>query len=82
MNETAWIFASITAYGIGHAIAWFFKNVGNLLRRWGALIVYFAFPTITVTLISAAIYIAGLNSVIVSIIFALGFAVRMCKRDR
>lgn len=81
MNETEQIFTSFIAFGVGYAIAFFFKNMGRLWREWGAFIGIFTFPSIIIGLIMAAAMLADMRSAIISTIFAAGFIVRMGKRD-
>jgi len=80
MNETQWIFLAIGAFGVGYAIAYFFKNIGELWRRWGFFSL-FLFPVIVVLLIFGAAAIADLKDTVISLIFALGFVVRMFIQD-
>jgi ABC-type dipeptide/oligopeptide/nickel transport system permease subunit len=80
MNETQTIFVGILSFAVGWALAYFFKNMGKLLSRWGLIISYFAFPLIFVMLVMLAASISDLNNTIISLIFAAGFIVRMLKR--
>ena len=81
MNETEKIFLAIMAFGIGYAIAYFFKNMGKIWKKYGALIGILLFPAIIISLVMAAAQIGDMRDVFVSTIFAAGFVVRMVKRD-
>ena len=80
MNETQWIFWTIGAFSIGYAIAYFFKNIGELWSSWG-FFALFLFPLIVILLIFGAATIADLKDTVISLIFASGFLVRMFKKD-
>ncbi len=81
LNETAWILVAIAAYGIGRATAWFFKDMGKIVERWGGLIALLTFPSLFMLILAGGHYIAVLNNVAVSMIFALGFVIRLLKRN-
>jgi len=81
MNETQWILFAIGSFGIGWAMAVFFKNIGEMYARWGLLIAYFVFPLVIVFLIASAEAIMQMKSIVLSLVFALGFFIRMLKND-
>lgn len=81
MNETAWIFTALGSFGVGYAIAHFFKNMGKIYRKWGGLIAYFVFPIIIMFLYLSAVMIADFKNAFLSVIFAGAFIVRFMKRD-
>ena len=80
MNETQWIFLGIASFGVGWAMAAFFKNMGNLFERWGLLIAYFIFPLVIMFLLLSAEAIMQFKSIVLSLIFAAGFFIRMFKK--
>ncbi len=79
MNETAWIFTGIAGFGIGYGIAHFVKKMGELAERWGFFVVIL-FPLIVIYFSFGAAWIADFRNTIISIIFALGFIIRMFKK--
>jgi len=81
MNETQWILFGISSFGVGWAMAAFFKNMGAIYERCGLIIAYFIFPLVIVFLLFSAEAIMQLNSVILSLVFASGFFIRMFKHD-
>ena len=79
MNETSLIFTGIIAFALGYGLGYFAKNIGNLARRWGIFTV-FLFPIIFIVLFGGAEVIYKMHNIILSLIFAGGFAVRMLRR--
>ena len=80
MNETQWILLIIGAFLLGYVTAYFFKNMGKLWQRWG-IFTLFLFPLIIMYLLLGGEAIANLKSAAISLVFALGFMIRMIKRD-
>ena len=79
MNETAWIFTAIAAFGIGYGVAYFTKNIGRLSNAWGIFSIILM-PVIVIYLLVGAGMLADLKDVWLSLIFAGGFVFRMLKK--
>lgn len=76
MNETQWIFISIASFALGYFGGYIAKNIGRLIDRLGCVVAIF----LAIFLIVGAIQIMDLGSVIVSLIFAVGFLFKLLKR--
>ncbi|MCW8830971.1 MAG: hypothetical protein OQK32_05550 [Gammaproteobacteria bacterium] len=79
MNETAWIFTGLVAFGVGYGLAHFVKRMGDLAERWGIFVV-FLFPIIIIYLTLAAAMLADLHNIVISLIFAGGFLIRIMRK--
>ena len=79
MNETSLIFTGITAFALGYGLGYFAKNIGDLACKWGFFTV-FLFPIILIVLFGGAEAIYKMHNVVLSLIFAAGFTVRMIRR--
>jgi len=79
MNEPSLIFASIIAFALGYRLGYFAKNIGDLARRWGIFTVLL-FPMIFIVLFGGAEAIYKMHNILLSLIFAAGFAVRMIRK--
>lgn len=76
MNETQWIFISIASFSLGYFGGYIAKNIGRLIDRLGCVVDIF----LPIFLIVGAIQIMDLGSVIVSLIFAVGFLFKLFRR--
>ncbi|MBL7005106.1 MAG: hypothetical protein ISR69_13900 [Gammaproteobacteria bacterium] len=81
MDNSNTIFMMIMAFVDGYAIAYATKNIGRIWNRWGGLISFIFFPALGTGLIFTAAIISDLNNNTISLIFALGFIIRMLKKD-
>lgn len=79
MNKTELIFTGIVAFALGYGLGYFAKHIGDLARRWGIFTV-FLFPIIFIVLLSGAEAICQRNNVLLSLIFAAGFVIKMVRR--
>ena len=79
MNETSLIFTGIIAFALGYGLGYFAKNIGDLARRWGIFTVLL-FPMIFIVLFGGAEAIYKMHNIVLSLIFAAGFAFRMIRR--
>ena len=79
MNKTSLIFTGIIAFALGYGLGYFAKNIGDLARKWGVFTVLL-FPMIFIVLFGGAEAIYKMHNIILSLIFATGFAVRMLRR--
>ncbi len=79
MNETEWIFTGIASFGLGYAIAYFFKNMGNLLRKWGWFLSYFLFPLIILFFLGSSAMLADLKDTVLSLLFGAGFLFKLLR---
>lgn len=76
MNETQWIFISIASFSLVYFGGYIAKNIGRLIDKLGCVVAIF----LPIFLIVGAIQIMDLSSVIVSLIFAVGFLFKLFRR--
>ena len=79
MNETELVFYAIASFAIGYAIAYIFKNIGDLDRRYGIFAIFIIVPLIVLIILAAAI--TDLHSVTLSLAMAIGFMFRLLKQS-
>ncbi|CAC9623823.1 hypothetical protein [uncultured Gammaproteobacteria bacterium] len=76
MNETQWIFIAIISFALGYFGGYIAKNIGRLIDKLGCMVAIF----LPIFLIAGAVQIMDLGSVIISLMFAVGFLFKIFKR--
>jgi hypothetical protein len=79
MNATQWIFAVIGCFAIGYIIGAFFKNIGKVYDHLGIILSVLIIPFLVMYVLAGAEIVLNYNSAILSIVFAIGFIIRMVK---